>query len=326
MAAFLPRPSSLVPRPSSLVPRPRPSSRFALPPLAVACSLGIAVIFKLAERRDYDRTALLTVNYAAAAVLALALVGAEPPGRLDAGLVALGVAEGVLFIAGFWLFSLAIRQAGMGIAAGVMRLSVVVPVLVSWAIWREAPTALQLVGLALGGVAFFLIARPAAEAPGKLGPPAGEASPDDAAPPARGAVAVLAALFLCGGLVDVCLKAFDVGYGDAVPTSTFLLFVFGVAFALGLAVVVRRGLADGVWPSRAVVEWGVVLGLVNYASADFILRAVAALSGPVVFPANSVSIVLGAALVGRFVWGERLTRANLAGLGVAAVALVCLVG
>ena len=293
-------------------------------PLAVACSLGIAVIFKLAERRDYDRTALLTVNYAAAAVLARVLVGAEPPGRLDAGLVALGVAEGVLFIVGFWLFSLAIRQAGMGIAAGVMRLSVVVPVLVSWAVWQEAPTALQLVGLGLGGVAFFLIARPAAEAPGKLGPPAG-GPPADGAAPARGAVLVLAALFLCGGLVDVCLKAFDSGYGDAVPTSTFLLFVFGVAFVLGLAVVLRQGLGGGGWPSRAVVGWGVVLGVINYLSADFILRAVAALSGPVVFPANSVSIVLGAALIGRFVWGERLSRANLAGLAFAAVALACLV-
>ena len=298
--------------------------------LAVACSLGIAVIFKLAERRDYDRTALLTVNYAAAAVLALVLVGAEPPGALDAGLVLLGIAEGVLFIVGFWLFSLAIREAGMGIAAGVMRLSVVVPVLVSWAVWREVPTALQLVGLALGGVAFFLIARPAAEAPGKLGPPADADGAADG--PADGtadgtsgaAVLVLAALFVCGGLVDVCLKAFDTGYGDAVPASTFLLFVFGVAFALGLAVVLRQGLSGGGWPSRAVVVWGVVLGVVNYGSADFILRAVSSLSGPVVFPVNSVSIVLGAALIGRFVWGERFTRANVAGLGVAAVALACL--
>lgn len=297
-------------------------------PLAVACSLGIAVIFKLAERRDYDRTALLTVNYAAAAALALALVGAEPPGALDAGLVLLGITEGVLFIAGFWLFSLAIRQAGMGIAAGVMRLSVVVPVLVSWAVWQEVPTALQLVGLGLGGVAFFLIATPAAEAPGKLGPPAdaADALPVlDAPGDARRAALVLVALFLCGGLVDVCLKAFDTGYGDTVPSSTFLLFVFGVAFLVGLAMVARRGLVEGVWPKRAVLAWGIGLGIVNYGSADFILRAVSALSGPVVFPANSVSIVLGAALIGRFAWGERLTRANVAGLGVAAVALVCLV-
>ena len=150
--------------------------------LAVSCSLGIAVVFKLAERRDLDRTALLTVNYLAAAVLAVGLQGAEPI-ALSGGLVALGVWQGVLFIAGFWLFSLAIREAGMGLAAGVMRLSVVVPFLASWAIWDEVPTALQVVGLGLAGAAFFLVARPAAEPPGTLGPPG------PAAPPHLGAEA-----------------------------------------------------------------------------------------------------------------------------------------
>lgn len=298
-------------------------------PLAVACSLGIAVIFKLAERRDYDRNALLTVNYAAGAVLALALVGASPVGAVEPGLVLLGVAQGALFIGGFWLFSLAIRQAGMGIAAGVMRLSVVVPVLAAWAIWGERPTLLQGLGLALGGVAFFLIARPAAEASGTLGPPAPLGPPDRSAETSgrRGsAVLVLALLFAAGGLVDVLMKTFDVVYGETAPMSMFLLFVFGVAFAIGLVAVVRRRLAEGVWPSGGALGWGVVLGVVNYGSADFYLRAIAALSGPVVFPANSIAIVLGAALIGRFVWGEHLSRANVAGLAVASVALLCLVG
>lgn len=62
--------------------------------LAVACSLSIAVLFKLAERRDFDRTALLTVNYAAAAALAVVLQGVEPAGTLSAGLVGLGVVQG----------------------------------------------------------------------------------------------------------------------------------------------------------------------------------------------------------------------------------------
>lgn len=299
-------------------------------PLAVACSLGIAVIFKLAERRDYDRNALLTVNYAAGALLALGLVGASPVSEVDAGLVVLGVAQGVLFIGGFWLFSLAIRRAGMGIAAGVMRLSVVVPVLVAWALWGEVPTPLQGLGLALGGVAFFLIARPAAEAPGKLGPPDAAGEPDAGAAgdaPSRGAVlGLLALLFVAGGLVDVLMKTFDVVYGDAAPMSMFLLFVFGVAFLVGLAAVVRRRVTEGVWPSGGALGWGVLLGIVNYGSADFYLRAIAELSGPIVFPANSIAIVLGAALIGRFVWGEHLSRANVAGLAVASLALVCLVG
>ena len=80
------------------------------------------------------------------------------------------------------------------------------------------------------------------------------------------------------------------------------------------------------WPSRAAWAWGVGLGIVNYYSAEFLLRALESLDGTVAFPANSVSIVFGAALIGRLVWGERLSRGNLVGLGLAAVALVLLAG
>lgn len=294
--------------------------------LAVSCSLAIAVLFKVAERRNLDRTALLTVNYAAAAVLALALQGVTPPGTLSSGLVALGVWQGVLFIGGFWLFSRAIRDAGMGLAAGVMRLSVVVPFVASWLVWGETPGALQLVGLALAGGAFFLVARPAAEPAGKLGPPAPPTGEGSMAEEGLGAVAVLALLFASGGLVDVNMKVFQESFAGRVPTATFLLFVFGVAFLAGALAVVWTGARTGRWPRGEVLAWGLVLGLVNYGSAEFLLQALDVLPGPVAFPANSVAIVFGAALIGRFLWQERLSRANVAGLGLAGLALVLLAG
>ena len=296
--------------------------------LAVSCSLGIAMLFTLAERRDYDRTALLTVNYAAAAALAAALQGVSGAETVTPGLVALGVGQGVLFIVGFWLFSYAIRLAGMGLAAGVMRLSVVIPVLASWAVWGEMPGPLQFVGLGLAAVAFVLVSRPAPGATrAPIATPADEpdAAPDPAASSGTGrTVLVLGLLFLSGGAVDTLMKAFDEGFAATVDKSLFLLFVFGVAFALGAVAVVERGVRTGAWPRGAVVGWGILLGLINYGSADFLLRAVAVLSGPVVFPANSVAIVLGAALLGWAIWKERPSRANLAGLGIAAVALVLL--
>ena len=308
--------------------------------LAVACSLGIATVFKLAERRDLDRTALLAVNYAVAAVLALALQGADARalGGVPAGAVALGVVQGVLFIGGFWLFSVAIRAVGVGLAAGAMRLSVVVSVLASWAIWGEAPTAVQGVGLALAAAAFVLVARPAGGAGGSVagGSIAGEAPAATAAAGASagasarpaaaagGGALLLGLLFLSGGLVDVAMKAFQTGYAARVPTATFLLVVFVVAFAVGAAAVAATGVRTGRWPAPATLAWGVGLGVINYGSADFFLRALGALPAPVVFPLNSVSIVLGAALVGRFVWHEPLSRANAAGLGLAALAVALL--
>lgn len=298
--------------------------------LAVAFSLGIAVVFKLAERRDLDRTALLAVNYAAGALLAVALGGASfrvavVPGvtvaagadlaaeslRIVRGMLVLGVVEGVLYIGGFWLYARAIREAGVGLAAAAMRLSVVIPVLVSWAVWAEAPTAAQGAGLALGGVAFVLLARPARGA--------------DTEAPGRSGALLLGALFVVGGAVDVGMKTFRELYG-VVPREAFLLVVFAVAFAVGAVLVIAAGLRTGRWPRPSVLAWGAGLGVLNYYSAELMLRALDVLRAPVAFPLNNVSVVLGAALVGRIAFGERMSRVNVAGLAVAALAVALLAG
>jgi multidrug transporter EmrE-like cation transporter len=85
-----------------------------------------------------------------------------------------------------------------------------------------------------------------------------------------------------------------------------------------------RGLRDGTWPGRKTVGWGLLLGVVNYGSLEFLLRAVAVLPGPFVFPANNIAIMVLAAVLGVYVWGEHLSRPNRIGIGLAIVALVLL--
>jgi hypothetical protein len=63
---------------------------------------------------------------------------------------------------------------------------------------------------------------------------------------------------------------------------------------------------------------------VNYGSLEFLLRAIAALPGPFVFPANNIAIMILAAALGVAVWNERLTPANRWGLGLASLALILL--
>lgn len=309
--------------------------------LAVCCSLAIGMIFKHAGRRRLDRTALLTVNYAAAVGVAgvlLALGGREASGGLtvEGGLLVLGVVTGALLIFGFFVLALATEVAGMSLAIGVMRVSVVIPFLASWAVWHEVPTPAQVVGLGLAGVAFFLIAHRARAVPepATVAPASVAAAPAGAASPAREApehpdtslrvFGVLALVFLSGGAVDVSMKAFEEAFGAHNSRVLFLLLAFGIAFVIGLVVVVWNGWRTGRWPTRETLGWGVVLGVINYGSLEFILRAIEQLPGTFVFPVNNIAVVLLAALLGVYVWGERLTRANRLGLGLAALALLLL--
>lgn len=288
--------------------------------LAVCCSLAIGMIFKHTGQQRLNAVALLTVNYAVAALVAVVLLGREGSGAslaatLDAPLLVLGVVTGALFIGGFFVYALATQVAGMSLAIGVMRVSVVVPFLASWIIWSEVPTVAQGLGLVIAGAAFFMIARRHK----------GASTATTEQPEARGNVfGILVLLFCAGGLVDVLMKTFDEAFADQHSPAVFLLLVFGVALLIGLILVVGKGVRTGVWPDRATWGWGLLLGLFNYGSAEFLLRAIEALSGPFVFPANNIALVIGGALLGIFVWGEHLSRLNWLGLACAALALVLL--
>ena len=305
--------------------------------LAVGCSLAIGMIFKHAARQGLDRLTLLTANYAAAFGMALLLLGLGGLGgetrlELDVRLVALGTATGALFIVGFFLLALATEVAGMSLAIGVMRTSVVVPFLASWLIWSEVPSAAQGVGLVVASAAFFLIARKGRFASRPAPQPALASAPDveplalPTSPQLSSAAvfAVLAGLFACDGVISVAMKTFDEVFAAENSRALFLMMLFGIAFGIGLVGVVGRGIRAGAWPGRAAVAWGVALGAVNYGSVEFLLQAIRQLSGPFVFPANNIALVIGAALLGVFFWGETLSRLNWAGLALAALALLLL--
>lgn len=277
--------------------------------LAVACSLAIGMVFKWAALQHLDRLRLLTVNYGTGAALALLLLWTtgEGHGPLSPSLIGLGVFTGALFIGGFHLLSLATERAGMGLALGVMRLSVVVPVAVSWTVWRDVPTPLQQAGLVVACGALALLAWPA-----RAERAAG-----------RGTASVLAALFVVGGVADVLLKTFDERFGVQVPDAAFLALVFATACLVGCAGLLRRATPEAPADDRVYVA-GAVLGVVNYGSAVFLLEAVARMRGTVVFPLNNIAIVVGSALLGRWVWHEPIGRRNRVGLVCAVAALVLL--
>jgi drug/metabolite transporter (DMT)-like permease len=180
----------------------------------------------------------------------------------------------------------------------------------------------------LAGVAFFLLAQkeraPEPVAAGSAGTLQQESTGGLLHNVDWYAFGVLALTFAVGGSVDLSMKAFEEHFGAANSQVLFLLLAFGAAFLIGAALVGRRFVRDGRRPSLQTVGWGVLLGIANYGSLEFLLRAVAALPGPFVFPANNIAIMVVSAGVGVLVWNERLTTRNKLGMGCAVVALVLL--
>lgn len=283
--------------------------------LAVACGLAIGMIFKHASRLGLDRLSLITANYLSAFFISFLLLNTEgfQPG---VELTILGLFTGGLFIAAFFVLALATAVAGMALAIAVMRLSVVIPFVASWVIWNEAPSTYQICGLIVAGAAFFLISRRSQET--VVADPA-PPQPHEAAPSKRTFLTLLL-LFLMGGMIDTMMKTFDEVFAADHSTAAFMTMAFGVAFLLGLALVAgRRRRTD-----LRTVAWGFVLGAANVGSVEFFLSAIRQLSGPFVFPANNILLVIGSALLGVLFWREKLSRMNWLGVALAAIALILL--
>lgn len=293
--------------------------------LAIGCTSALALVLKLGETRELDRFAVVAVNYLTALIGAGVMVwqaGAEvalpPPGSGDAIATALstgarvdpsagpswalgwGVITGGLFFLGLWTYQRAIRAGGVGLAAAMSRLGVLVPMLASMGLWGVALSAAE-----WGGVALALTAIAVANAPAR------GVRLRDALRPA------LLTVFICVGLSEFSSKVFQ-QHGHLVDKPLFVAATFAVAGLIALLVVAARRPRWG-WPEVAV---GVGVGVPNLLGMVALIEALDALPAAVVYPAIGAGAVLVVQLAGVLLFGEKPGARGWTVVGLTAAALV----
>jgi drug/metabolite transporter (DMT)-like permease len=272
---------------------------------AALCSISIALILKRSERDGRDRLLLVGANYITASLLALILIIpklAVPSGTT----VALGAVTGIDYVLGFLVLAAGIARGPLAVPVTVMRLSVAVPIVVSIAFWAERPGGLQWAGLALGAAAILLFGYSLSSGRGRKGEEGGYWM-------------LIVALFLVMGAGDVLLKAFrELSPDTDRMTFTWILFTTAGLFTW-LLIRIRRVPFD-----RRTFALGLLLGVPNLFSTVFTLLALRSVPASITFPFINLTVIAGSALFAYFIWRERLGRLSLAGLLLAAVALVLL--
>jgi multidrug transporter EmrE-like cation transporter len=272
---------------------------------AALCSITIALILKVNERRAGNRILIAGANYLVASAISFFMLGARVP-RPGTAALALGGIAGVIYVLGFLLLMAGIARLPLAVPVTVARLSVALPVAVSIAFWREQPQLPQWFGIGLG-IAAILLFGAGVSGQGRL-------------PRARGRAGLLiAALFITLGLGDVVLKAFREIAPDIDRLSfTFVLFGTAAVFTW-LLVPARRVRFDA-----GTFGLGAVLGVPNLFSTVFTLHALKTVPASIAFPFINLAVITGSALLGLIVWGERLRGVSLAGLLIAGGAIVLL--
>lgn len=275
--------------------------------IAVLASVAVSVLLKVARQKGLAVEQMVACNYVAACVLTALFLKpdfAAPPGGWvqHAWLFA---ALGVLLPSVFVVMGRAVAQAGIVKSDAAQRLSLFLPIVAAFTVFGETLTANRAAGVALAFAALCcLLYKPAA----------GQHAPAD-----RQTALLLLGVWAGYGVIDILFKQLS---KQGAAFSGSLLIAFVLAGTLIFAWLFAR---KTVWQPRNIGA-GLLLGCLNFVNILFYVKAHQAFkeSPTIVFAGMNMGVIVLGTLTGAWLFGERISKTNAAGIALALTAIACL--
>ena len=272
--------------------------------LAILSSAAISIFMRISSQGGSRGMGMFCCNYTVCMAMAIFYADfkiAAPNHPEFFKTVVIGAICGALFLINFLLLRFNIMRSGVVLSSLFMKLGLLVPILLSIAVYGEAPTVLQLVGFAAAVVAIVLMNFEKQSGTQKANIPQ-----------------LLLLLFL-GGCGVAMSKVFE-RHGAAEQGDMFLFYTFFTAFLLCIAImaVKKQPLC------KNDILFGLLIGVPNFFSSKFLLLALGKLPAVIVYPSFSVGTILTVTAAGVLFFKERLTTRQAAALAVILAALAML--
>ncbi len=219
------------------------------------------------------------------------------------GELGFGVFVGLLYMSNLILMGRSMNENGIGLTVSVMRISLVIPVIVSIIVYSEQTSTLRLVGLVLAFAALGILFKPS-----KI-----ERS--------SSALYYLLLIFLLTGIGDVSLKVFQASGNPIFDKWLFMGVVFTTCTILCLMYILFR---EKPIPTGEEVKVGILVGVPNLAASIFILIGLELVPASIAFPTSNLTIITGGTILGRLYWKDVLTRRHYIVISLAIAAIVLL--
>lgn len=217
-------------------------------------------------------------------------------------------AIGFLFITLFQLMAKVAQLLGVSRVSIAVKMSVVLPVIAGIWLYNEHLLPLAWVGVSLALIAVFLGTYKKKEA-GKTF--------------SLLLVAMPVVLFFGSGLVDISMKYAQHFWLQPNEEAMFSAVLFGSAFLWGCAFSAYLLFIKKVKPQWRDVLGGMLLGMPNYGSIYFLLKALDRSGWPsaAIYPVNNVAIVLLSTILGVVLFKEKMSKFNVAGIVAGVLAI-----
>lgn len=271
--------------------------------LAIASSSLVSIVMRTSEKYTKGSHGMLAMNYVICVIMAAFYTGFGNlfPKTEGIGFTAgLGVVTGTIYLVGLLLVQLNIQKNGVVLTSIFQKLGLVVQLLISIVCFKEQPELVQILGITLCMIAVVMInfEKEKTAIGFKLG---------------------LFLILVNSGLCDGMSKVHE-ELGNPALADHFLFYTFGVALVLCAVLILVKKESFG-WKDMA---FGILLGMPNYFSASFLLKALNDLEAVIVFPTFSVATVVVISMTGLLVFKEKLSKKQWIGMGLILIALVFL--
>lgn len=273
--------------------------------LSILSSTGIFVLFKLFNKYHINTLQAIVVNYITACICGILhnnnAINASEILQSDWFMGAFSL--GFLFIVIFNVMALTAQKNGLSVASVASKMSVIIPVIFGVYVLNEGLGFQKIVGIILALIAVYLTSiKPNSDV--KL----------------TRSLYLPIALFLGSGIIDTSVNYF--APQDKIPL--FSATIFGIAFILGILVLFYKSARLKTKFKLKSIPFGLALGIVNYASIFFLLKAlrVEGYESSTLFTINNVAIVAISTLVGLIMFKECISNKNWLGIGIAVISII----
>jgi drug/metabolite transporter (DMT)-like permease len=273
-------------------------------------SVVIAHFLKVTESQYLNTIRVLTVNYLVASTLAFSYTYNIGVQEIDVEILfqplLLSVGVGIIFIANFFIYSKSVYHNGVGISIAAMRISLIIPVILSVIWYLESLTYTQWAGVLLVFVILLLLI------------------------PQKNKVIyrsfkagwLLILLFIGTGIGDASMKIYEVEYSGIIGKEFFMGIVFLVSFFAGLCVTAYKKS----WKfSRKEVLLGISIGIPNLLTSLFLIEALQLMNGAIVYSSVNVLTVLGGTLLGVICWKDKFSTVQWIGIFLTLISIFLLI-
>lgn len=273
--------------------------------LSVLSSTSIFVLFKLFKNHNVNTLHAIVFNYITASTCGILFYDKkiDVVDFVDQLWFYVAIGLGFLFISIFNVMALTAQKNGLSVASVASKMSVIIPILFGIIVYNESIGFYKILGIILALVAVVLASiKPRSNV--RL----------------TRSIYLPIILFFGSGVIETSVNHF----APEGNMPLFLAIIFASAGIIGFASMLIKTLKEKQVFKIKTIPFGFALGLVNYCSMYFLLKAlrVEGFESSAVFTVNNVAIVATSCLIGLLIFKEAISTKNWVGIVLALVSII----